>query len=101
MATDASETICESVASEVRYIERGAGVGRKANFKSLLSGTRLRFIGYRGGVSDYPGIFRALFEHFNAKHPTDFHISSSVVDHVGACWRKTNMRTVLLALSLW
>ena len=50
MVAAALETACESVAGDVRFIERRGTVGRDASLKSLLASAQLRFIGLRGGA---------------------------------------------------
>ena len=40
----ALETACESVAGDIRFIERRGTVGRDASLKALLASTRLRFM---------------------------------------------------------
>ena len=49
MVAAALEIACESVAGDVRFIQRRGTVGRDASLKSLLASARLRFIGLRGG----------------------------------------------------
>ena len=73
MVAAALEIACESVAGDVRFIERRGTVGRDASLKSLLASARLRFIGLRGGVADTFGLYSGLCEHFQTTDPSSFH----------------------------
>ena len=75
LASSAMEMICESVGSELRYLERRNIVGRDVLLSNLVAGTRVRFAGFRGTLADYVGIFIALCHHFKTSSPQDFHFS--------------------------
>ena len=52
VGTSALETICETVCADLRYIEWRNIVGHELSVTALVSGTRLRFAGFRGNLAD-------------------------------------------------
>ena len=91
----ALETACESVAGDVRFIERRGTVGRDASLKSLLASARLRFIGLRGGVADTFGLYSGLCEHFQTTDPSSFHFFAIEARENRACLKMRSMPTAL------
>ena len=67
------ETMCESVASMLRYFERKNSVGRDASLKTIVVGARLRCAGLRGDLSDAAFIWRALCHLFRTRDPERMH----------------------------
>jgi hypothetical protein len=82
MATAAVETICETVCSDLRYIERRNTVGRTLGTSALVAATRLRFAGFRGNLADASGIYSALCNHFETTDPAQFHFQRRRKDRV-------------------
>ena len=58
------ETMCETLGSDLRFMERKNSVGRDLSVGSLVKGTLLRAAGFRGDLTDGVGIFKALCRHF-------------------------------------
>ena len=58
------ETVCETLASDLRFMERKNSVGRDISLVSLVQGTLLRAAGFRGDLTDGVGVFKALCRHF-------------------------------------
>lgn len=67
------ETMCESVASTLRYIERKNSVGRDTSLKTIVVAARLRCAGLRGDLSDAAFIWRALCHLFGTHDPERMH----------------------------
>ncbi len=61
------ETTCESLASELRFIECRNSVGRGISTKTLVESTLVRAAGFRGDLTDGVGVYRALCEHFGSE----------------------------------
>ena len=61
------ETVCESVASDLRFMERRNSVGRDISHQALVEGTMIRVAGFRGDLRDGVGVFLALSEHFKTE----------------------------------
>ena len=67
------ETMCESVASTLRYMERKNSVGRDTSLKTIVVAARLRCAGLRGDLSDAAFIWRALCHLFGTHDPERMH----------------------------
>jgi hypothetical protein len=66
------ETICESIASCLRYYERKNSVGRDCSLAAVVVGARLRMAGLRGDLRDASFIWRGLVHCFGSKDPQNW-----------------------------
>ena len=71
------ETVCETVASEVRFIERRSSIGRDVSLGTITTAAQLRFAGLHGGLQDLAFLYDALCCRFKTKNPADFHFVRS------------------------
>ena len=71
------ETVCETVASEVRFIERRNSIGRDVPLGAITAAAQLRFAGLRGGLQDLAFLHDALCRRFKSNNPADFHFTRS------------------------